>query len=93
MEKFPIQVTKEGILIPRRYFLQDAGEFEVELVDGYVLVRPKISEEPLPDVKERFPWIGIAETSDPTASQRVEEILAEEIDRRAGWTHDPDMQS
>jgi hypothetical protein len=60
--------------------------------ESFVLVRPKLSEEPLLEVQKRFPWIGIAKTKDPTASARVEEILAEEIDRRAGWTLDPDPE-
>jgi hypothetical protein len=33
----------------------------------------------LTDVDERFPWIGIAETNDPTASVHVDEILAAEF--------------
>ena len=85
-----IQVTQEGVLIPRHYFLQDATEFEIELIDGSVLVRPKPSSATLPEVHKRFPWIGIGSSADPTASERVEEILAAEIDLRAGWTHDPD---
>jgi hypothetical protein len=87
----PIQVTDEGVLIPRQY-LSDSDEFELVLSDAFLLVRPKLSEEPLPEVQKRFPWIGMAETKDPTASVRVEEILAEEIDRRAGWTLDPDPE-
>jgi len=31
--------------------------------------------------------IGIAETKDPTASKRVKEILATELDSQAGWTY------
>ncbi|MCP5098039.1 MAG: hypothetical protein GY943_21025 [Chloroflexi bacterium] len=86
METIPIQVTGDGVLIPREYFLHDANEYEVELTDSYILIKPKVSEAPLPDVHKRYPWIGIGHSSDPTASQRVEEILADEIDRRSGWT-------
>ncbi|MCB8942679.1 MAG: hypothetical protein H6658_02770 [Ardenticatenaceae bacterium] len=91
IEIAPIQVTDKGIWIPRQY-LSDSDEFELVLSDTFLLVRPKLSEEPLPEVQERFPWIGIAETKDPTASERFEEILAEEIDRRAGWTLDPEPE-
>ena len=79
MNVLPIQVTEEGVLIPRQYFPQGTAQYELELVNGYVLVKPKSSDEPLADVYERFPWIGIAETSDPTASERVEEILSAEF--------------
>ena len=34
---------------------------------------------------------GMAETSDPTASGRVKEILMAEIDRRSGWTEKPPL--
>lgn len=79
MNVLPIQVTEEGVLIPRQYFPQGTAQYELELINGYVLVKPKQSDEPLGDVYERFPWIGIAETSDPTGSERVEEILSAEF--------------
>ncbi len=90
METIPIQVTQDGVLIPRSYFLQDASDYEIEFVNGDILVKPKLSNEPLPDVKERYPWIGMAQSPDSTASERVEEILTAEIDRHAGWTHKSD---
>jgi hypothetical protein len=89
MKTFPARVTDEGVLIPREY-LQPGDEFEAVVQNGDVLVRPKKSE-PLPDVHKRFPWIGIGETKDPTASERVEEILEAEIDRRSGWTLKPSL--
>jgi hypothetical protein len=83
----PIQVTDEGVLIPLQY-LPGSGEYELVLSESYVLIRAKPSAQPA-----QKSWlsdlVGIAETNDPTASTRVEEILADEIDRRAGWTLDP----
>lgn len=111
----PIQITDEGILIPHHYS-HHAREFEIEFVDGYVLLRPKLSQnytaknwlsdpagiaenpnlatpeqadEAPGEVQERYPWIGIAASGDPNASERVEEILMAEIDRRSGWTLKP----
>jgi hypothetical protein len=81
MKTLPIQVTEEGVLIPKEY-LQQANEFEVVIQNGDILVRPKQSE-PLPDVHKRFPWIGIGTSKDPTASERVEEILTAELGRRS----------
>jgi hypothetical protein len=89
MKTLPVQVTEEGVLIPKEY-LQQADEFEVVIQNGDILVRPKQSE-PLPDVYKRFPWIGIGISNDPTASERVEEILEAEIDRRSGWTLKPPL--
>ena len=85
----PIQVTEEGVLIPRHY-LPDATEFELLVAGDYVFVRPKSNGSPVENVQKGWPydWIGIAETRDPTASSHVEEILRSEIDRRAGWTQD-----
>lgn len=108
----PIQVTDEGVLIPHHY-LHHAREFEIEFLDGYVLLRPKLpqnhtvknwlsdlagiaenrnlvtpeqADESLDEVRKRYPWIGIAESGHPDASERVEEIRMAEIDRRIGWT-------
>lgn len=82
MNVLPIQVTEEAVLIPHHY-LHGADEFEVEVVDGYVVLRPKVNAEQ-PQRKEN--WLagiaGIAVTKDPTASERVEEILAEEMGKR-----------
>ncbi|HLB48669.1 MAG TPA: hypothetical protein VJL59_16805, partial [Anaerolineales bacterium] len=36
----PIQVTEEGVIIPKVY-LQGAAEVEVEMTAEYVIVRPK----------------------------------------------------
>ncbi len=88
----PIQIGPEGVLIPHRY-LAHATEFEIELTDGYVLVRPKGNDPVAPEAqdaeKRPFPWVGIGHTQDPTASQHVEEILESEIDPRDGWTNLP----
>lgn len=92
MDVLEVQVTKEGVLIPREY-LQPADEFEAVVQNGDVLVRPKNATKDTN--QEQKSWlhdlIGIAETKDPTASERVEEILTEEVTRRSGWTTKPSM--
>jgi hypothetical protein len=40
MNVVPIQVTDEGVIIPRTY-LREAAEVEVEVTAEYVIVRPK----------------------------------------------------
>ncbi|MBI3241191.1 MAG: hypothetical protein HYZ49_02730 [Chloroflexi bacterium] len=40
MNVVPIQVTDEGVLIPKVY-LHEAAEVEVEITAEYVIVRPK----------------------------------------------------
>lgn len=91
MNVLPIQVVNDGVLIPLQY-LQNADQFEFELTGGYVLVKPKSVERPLAEAHNRFPWIGMAESQNPIASQDVEEILMAEIDRRGGWTHKLDVE-
>jgi hypothetical protein len=87
MNLFPIQVTDRGVLIPLNY-LQNAHQFEFEIENGHLLVRPKAEADA---VQETQSWlhslVGIAETKDPTASGRVKEIIAAEIDGRSGFTH------
>ncbi len=79
----PIQVTDTGVLIPRSY-LQDASEFEFEVIDGYVLVRLKTNGR---NGEREKTWlegiIGIAETRNPNASVEVEEILERELGVRS----------
>jgi hypothetical protein len=88
MNVIPIQVTEDGVVIPRIY-LGAAEEFELVLEEEFVLVRPRDASVLPPDATSaRFPWIGIGVTRDPTAAERVEEILEAEIDRKAGWTLD-----
>jgi len=84
----PIQVVDQSVLIPRQY-LPDTDSFELVVTSEYVIIRSKKSntlnetpESPLHGL------IGFAETSDPTASARVKEILSDEADTRSGWTHD-----
>jgi len=85
----PIQVTEEGVLIPKTY-LRNADEIEVIVKADYILVRPH--GRPKPDapshaVREgRYSFIGIGETSNPTASTDVEAILEREADRGEGWS-------
>ncbi|GJM42237.1 MAG: hypothetical protein DHS20C20_25190 [Ardenticatenaceae bacterium] len=91
MNVFPIQITNEGVLIPLDY-LRNAQDFEFEIRNGNVLVKPKESKEPLPDVKKRFPWVGMYTSKNPTASEDVEDILAAEVDRRSGFTLKPPLE-
>lgn len=91
MSVLPIQVTNDGVLIPRVY-LDTAGEFELVVTDDYVLVRAKVSSSPsvsdLEPVETRFDFIGIGHTRDPQASINAEEILEREIKRDSGWSLD-----
>ena len=87
MNVVPIQVTDEGVLIPKVY-LHDAGEVEVVVSKDYVLVRPKNpvqSGGDAPKTGRRYSFIGIAHTRNPRASVEAEEILEREVDRRMGW--------
>ncbi|MCB9432429.1 MAG: hypothetical protein H6668_10635 [Ardenticatenaceae bacterium] len=80
MDIDPIRVTVEGILIPRHY-LGDAREFEIEIKNGFVLVRPKAAQPvPLrPSESSRFSFVGIATSQNPNASLEAEAILAKEL--------------
>ncbi len=89
MELKPIQVMEQGVLIPLEY-LHNAHEFEFELIDGYLLVRPKLPQPTLlPSESSFFSFVGIARSRNPNASAEVEDILMAEVDRRAGFTLDP----
>jgi hypothetical protein len=90
MNIVPIQVTEEGILIPKTY-LDMSGELELIITDNFVLLRPKhdvpsdvVSETESPPY--HYSFIGIGHTSDPTASVNAEEILEREIKRESGWS-------
>jgi hypothetical protein len=76
----PIQVTKEGVLIPRKY-LSGAVEFEIVVSEDHVLVRPKADGDQalLPSESSRFSFVGIAKSKNPDASAEVEEILRREM--------------
>jgi len=82
------QTTDKGLVIPPEY-LPEANEFELEVTNESIIVRPNKEDEPLSDVYKRYPWIGIAHSNNPNASMEVEEILFAEVHRRAGFTHDP----
>ena len=91
--KQPIQVLKDSVLIPLEY-LPEADEFEIQQIDGYVVVRPKPGDKTKADVADsendalasRFSWIGSMNFDNPNASVEVEDILEAEVDRRSGWT-------
>lgn len=80
MIKTPIQVTEEGVLIPLDY-LQNAREFELELQNDNVLIRPKPNRaaELHSSESTRFSFVGIGRSSNPNASAEVEEILQREL--------------
>lgn len=98
MPMIPIQVTEEGVFIPKIY-LKETNNLEVVMVDDYVLVRPHVSaveksvrasvSEALPPKPTRhFSFIGSGHTRNPKSSVEAEEILQREIDRREGWSLD-----
>jgi hypothetical protein len=93
MTIIPIQVTDEGVLIPKSY-LRDAGAFEVIVSDDYVLVRPKVSpkstttETEESQLQNRYSFIGIGHTREPNVSVEAEAILEDEIKRASGWSLD-----
>lgn len=94
MAVIPIQVTAEGVLIPKIY-LHNAGQVEVIVTSEYVLVRPKLpkpepapSEQTIAQLKGRYDFIGIGHTRDPQASVNAEEILEREVKRESGWSLD-----
>lgn len=90
MHLVPIQVTEEGIFIPKVY-LHDADEVEVVIEADYILVRPKQPDIPTVEgvKRHRYSFIGIGRTTNPKASVEAEDILARDIDRRDGWTAQP----
>jgi hypothetical protein len=73
MNLIPIQVTDEGIFIPKIYFRQ-ASEVEVVITADYVLVRPKKpSAEPVAGTRpapkrQRYAFIASGRTRNPQAS-------------------------
>ena len=86
----PIQVTDEGILIPKVY-LDTSGEIELIVTEDFIIVRPKQddSNSAVPEdanVSYDYPFIGLGNTRDPQASINAEEILEREIKRDSGWS-------
>ncbi len=96
MQTMTIQVTNEGVLIPKIY-LHNATEVEVVMTDQYVIIKPKqtATKQTTQQKKitnpatraRRFSFIGSSHTRNPQASLQAEEILEAEIDRRSGWSH------
>ncbi len=87
MSVIPIQVTAEGVLIPKMY-LDDASDVEVVVGEDYVLVRPRLATQTQSGERRsghRYSFIGIAHTRNPRASVEAEEILEREVNRRVGW--------
>jgi hypothetical protein len=85
MIRIPIQVTQEGVLIPLEY-LSDARDFDLELSDQYLLVRPRLPGARVAEADgPRYSWIGAGRSGNPHASAEVETVLDREIDRRSGW--------
>ncbi len=89
MNVIPIQVTDEGILIPKVY-LREASEVEVIMMADYVLVRPKppvVARESgahSPSKSRRYAFIASGRTRNPQASAEAEQILEREANRRSG---------
>lgn len=82
MSDLQIKITDDGVLIPREY-LKQSREFELEVQNGDVLIRPKPghTSELLPSESSRFSFVGIGKSSNPNASAEVEEILQQELGR------------
>ena len=94
MSVIPIQVTSEGVLIPKTY-LRDASNVEVIVAEDYVLVRSKplvpesaATDQETAQPESRYDFIGIGHTRDPHASLNAETILEREINRTSGWSID-----
>ncbi|TAH53700.1 MAG: hypothetical protein EYC68_02840 [Chloroflexota bacterium] len=91
MAIIPIQITEEGVLIPRTYF-PAASQLEVVMRDDYVLLKPKSNAKSKPKKRRkkssRYSFIGIGHSRNPNASVEAEEILEREVDRVRGWTVD-----
>lgn len=96
MKTIPIQVTNEGVLIPRTY-LPDEGDIELLTTSEYVIVRVK--RQAIPGngeqkaavssgstIRRRYNFIGSGHTRNPKASVEAESILEEEVDRLRGWS-------
>ncbi len=74
----PIQVTQEGVIIPKTY-LRDARDVDVVVTPDYVIVKPReetSSTAPAPSQSQRYSFVGIGKTRNPTASVEVEAIIA-----------------
>lgn len=91
-----VQIVENGVSIPVKY-LSNAYDFEFERINGNVIVRPKPKSDDVvhkpKDLQKSWlsDLIGIAETRDPTASSRVEEILMDEVNHRSGFTFKPPL--
>lgn len=98
MNMIPIQVTDEGVLIPRTY-LPGADDFELLTTSEYVLVRLRrqvvpgngeqkaaVDSKSIPG--RRYAFIGSGRTRNPRASAEAESILEQEVDRLRGWSLD-----
>ena len=73
----PIQVTQEGVIIPKTY-LRDARDVDVVVTSEYVIVKPRgEAQQPLQgkSPSRRYSFLGIGETRNPTASVEVEAML------------------
>jgi len=69
MDILPIQITEEGVLIPKIY-LQEADEVEVFVTNTYVLVKPKAviprrSKKQVSEKPHRFSFIASGQTRNP----------------------------
>lgn len=95
MDVIPIQVTAEGVIIPRVY-LRDAEDVEVIVSDEFVVVRPRQRSEEASDKEAatprssgRYSFVGIGRSQNPRASEEAEAILERDVDRRNGFDPSP----
>jgi hypothetical protein len=96
MNVIPIQVTDEGVLIPKSY-LHAAGEFELVVMGEYILIKPKASSPPPTETpaapaivskRRRYSFIASGQTRNPKASAEAEKLLESAVHRRSGWSVD-----
>lgn len=96
MNIIPIQVTDEGVLIPRTY-LPEAIDVELMTTSEYILVRAKKPVRPGNGEQKatigsgqtrgrRYTFLGSGHSRNPKASVEAESILEEEVDRLHGWS-------
>lgn len=91
MKIIPIQITDEGILIPRVY-LPAASQVEIVMRRDYVLLKTKANGKAKTKKRRkkssRYSFVGSGRSRNPRASIEAEEILEREVDAVRGWTVD-----
>jgi len=80
------RINGNVIVRPKR----ENGGFENEETDVHIL--PLDDTEDEPEKSWIFDWAGSGHSKNPYASVQVEEILAEGMNRRSGWTLKPPLE-